>query len=297
MNGIINILKPSEMTSHDVVSFVRKNFNMKKVGHTGTLDPNAAGVLPICIGKATRVAEYFSEFDKSYRGEVTLGSSTDTQDSYGIVIESSDKEVSEEEIIAAFDSLKGKIKQLPPMYSALKHNGRKLYELAREGKTIERKERNIEIYDIEIIKNYGKTKILFDVKCSKGTYVRTICNDIGEKLGTFGHMSFLMRTNVGNFNVENAHTLDEIESLREEGKLETILLPLDTPLMKYKSISFNKNYFEQLKNGMKLRIDNSKSLYEEEEILRVYCEEEFIGVGCIIGKEDESYLRMKKVLV
>lgn len=297
MNGIINILKPSEMTSHDVVSFVRKNFNMKKVGHTGTLDPNAAGVLPICIGKATRVAEYFSEFDKSYRGEVTLGSSTDTQDSYGIVIESSDKEVSEEEIIAAFDSLKGKIKQLPPMYSALKHNGRKLYELAREGKTIERKERDITIYDIEILKNYENRRILFDVRCSKGTYVRTICNDVGEKLGTLGHMSFLMRTTVGNFNIENAYTLDEIEKLREENKLESILLPLDTPLMNYKSLEFDSNYYKKLKNGMKIKVDNSEGLYEVNELLRVYCEEEFVGVGTLVDEANELYLRMKKVLI
>lgn len=297
MNGIINILKPSEMTSHDVVSFVRKNFNMKKVGHTGTLDPNAAGVLPICIGKATRIAEYFNEFDKSYRGEVTLGTSTDTQDSYGIVMESSDKEVSEEEIIKVFDSFRGEIKQLPPMYSALKHNGRKLYELAREGKTIERKERNINIYDIEILKNYENSKILFDVKCSKGTYVRTICNDIGEKLGTFGHMSFLMRTSVGNFNIENSYTLNEIEKLRQENKLESILLPLDTPLMKFKSICFNKNYFKHLKNGMKIRVDNSKNIYKVDELLRVYCEDEFVGVGTLVDKENELYLKMKKVLI
>lgn len=297
MDGIINILKPSEMTSHDIVSFVRKNFNMKKVGHTGTLDPNAAGVLPICIGKGTRMAEYFNEFDKSYRGEVTLGESTDTQDSYGTVVNSSDRKVSEEEIIKVFNSFKGEIKQLPPMYSALKHNGRKLYELAREGKTIERKERNITIYNIEILKNYENRKILFDVKCSKGTYVRTICNDIGEKLGTFGHMSFLMRTRVGNFNIENAYTLDEIEKLRQENKLESILLPLDTPLMEFKSICFNQNYFKHLKNGMKIKIDNRKETYKADELLRVYCEEEFVGVGTLVEKENELYLKMKKVLI
>ena len=153
MDGIINVLKPAEMTSHDVVSFIRKNFNMKKVGHTGTLDPNAAGVLPICVGKATRVAEYFNDFNKSYRGEVTLGSSTDTQDKYGNILETSDKEVSEDEIIEVFKNFAGDIKQLPPMYSAIKYQGKKLYELAREGKTIERKQRDISIYNKEILKN------------------------------------------------------------------------------------------------------------------------------------------------
>ncbi len=297
MDGIINILKPSEMTSHDIVSFVRKNFNMKKVGHTGTLDPNAAGVLPICIGKATRVAEYFNNFDKSYRGEVSLGTSTDTQDSYGVVLESSNKEVSEEDINEVFNNFRGDIQQLPPMYSALKHNGRKLYELAREGKTIERKKRDITIYDIEILKNYNNKRILFDVKCSKGTYVRTICNDIGAQLDTFGHMSFLMRTSVGNFNIENAYTLDEVEKLKQENKLESILLPLDTPLMNYQGICFNKDYYKHLKNGLKIRVNNSKKMYNVDELLRVYCEEEFVGVGTLVNKDDELYLKMKKVLI
>lgn len=297
MNGIINVLKPSEMTSHDVVSFVRKNFNMKKVGHTGTLDPNAAGVLPICIGKATRVAEYFNEFDKTYRGELTLGTSTDTQDKYGTTLETSDKIVSEEAIRDVFNSFKGDIKQLPPMYSAIKQNGKKLYELAREGKTVERKQRDITIYRINIIKIYDNNRILFDVECSKGTYVRTICHDIGEKLGTFGHMSFLMRTNVGNFDIKTAYTLDEIEYLREEGKLEDILLPLDTPLMNYKKIDFTSSYFEKLKNGMKIKLDNIKKLYQVDELLRVYCEGEFVGVGSLSKNEDEFHLKMKKVLI
>lgn len=295
MNGIINVLKPSEMTSHDVVSFIRKTFNMKKVGHTGTLDPNAAGVLPICIGKATRVAQYFDDFNKSYRGEVTLGSSTDTQDKYGVVIDTSDKVVTEEEINNVFEQFKGDIKQTPPMYSAIKIDGKKLYELAREGKTIERKQRDITIYDIKILKNYENKRVLFDVDCSKGTYVRTICNDIGERLGTLGHMSFLMRTKVGNFDIKEAYTLDELEKLKEKDMLETTLLPLDAALLQYESIEFSDSNSKSLKNGLKLRIDNSDHKYTLDQLVRVYSESEFIGVGTFVCREDETYLKMKKV--
>ena len=297
MNGIINVLKPAEMTSHDVVSFIRKNFNMKKVGHTGTLDPNAAGVLPICLGKATRVAEYFNDFNKSYRGEVTLGTSTDTQDKYGTVLETSEKQVTESEILEVFREFKGNMKQTPPMYSAIKIGGKKLYELAREGKTVERKQRDITIYNIEILKNYDNKAILFDVDCSKGTYVRTICNDIGERLGTFGHMSFLMRTKVGNFDIKNAYTLDEIEKLRDENNLKSTLLPLDTPLFQYKSIEFNEADSSRLKNGIRILLDNTDGEYELGETLRVYGVDEFIGVATVVNRDNGIYVQMKKVLI
>ena len=297
MDGIINVLKPAEMTSHDVVSFIRKNFNMKKVGHTGTLDPNAAGVLPICVGKATRVAEYFNDFNKSYRGEVTLGSSTDTQDKYGNILETSDKEVSEDEIIEVFKNFAGDIKQLPPMYSAIKYQGKKLYELAREGKTIERKQRDISIYNIEILKNYENKRILFDVDCSKGTYVRTICNDIGEQLGTLGHMSFLMRTKVGNFDIKTAYTLAEIEDLREKEMLASTLLPLDTALFQYESIECDRSDSKRLKNGIRIKINNNSDKYQVNQLVRVYGQDEFIGVGTFISQDGSLYLRMKKVLV
>lgn len=297
MNGIINVLKPSQMTSHDVVSFIRKRFNMKKVGHTGTLDPNAAGVLPICIGNATRVAEYFNDFDKSYRAELTLGTSTDTQDKYGVVLETSEREVSKQEIEEVFESFRGNLKQTPPMYSALKQDGKKLYELARAGKTVERKQRDITVYDIKILKNYYNKRILFDVDCSKGTYIRTICNDIGEKLGTLGHTSFLMRTSVGNFNIKDAYTLNEIDDLKESGDLISTLLPIDTPLMQYREVNFDKKHFKHLTNGLKLKITNNVVDYNFGETLRVYCNDEFIGVGEAEEQEDGMYLKIKKVLI
>lgn len=298
MKGIINVLKPPGMTSHDVVSFIRRTLNIKRVGHTGTLDPNAAGVLPICIGKATRVAEYFNDFDKSYRGELTLGYSTDTQDKYGQILEESKSiNVSEENIIEAFDKFKGDIKQVPPMYSAIRHNGKRLYELAREGKVIERKERDASIYSLKIIKNFNNKKILFDVDCSKGTYVRTLCNDIGSELGTFGHMSFLIRTRVGNFNIEDAYTLEEIEEFKAKDKIQEIIFSIDAPLYQHDKIKFDKKYLKPLSNGIKLKLDRKKIDYNKENILRVYCEDIFIGTGKITNEDEESYLKMEKVLL
>ena len=297
MKGIINVLKPSGMTSHDVVSFIRKTFNMKKVGHTGTLDPNAAGVLPICIGKATRVAEYFNDFNKTYRGQLTLGYSTDTQDKYGVILENSNNiEVTEEEIVNVFDKFKGDIDQIPPMYSAVKRNGIKLYELAREGKTIEREKRRIKIYSLDIIRNYDNKKILFDVECSKGTYVRTLCNDIGEQLGTLGHMSFLIRTKVGNFSIKDAYTLEEIINFKENNTLEDILMPIDTALLQYRNIVLDEEYFQAIKNGLKVKLNNNIQR-NKEELFRIYCGETFIGIGTIIELDDHSYLKMQKVLL
>lgn len=294
MNGIINVLKPSQMTSHDVVSFIRKRFNMKKVGHTGTLDPNAAGVLPICIGNATRVAEYFNDFDKSYRAELTLGESTDTQDKYGETIATCEKTVTKEQIEAVFESFRGDLKQTPPMFSALKQDGKKLYELARAGKVVERKQRDITVYDINILKNYDNRRILFDVDCSKGTYIRTICNDIGEQLGTLGHTSFLMRTRVGEFDIKNAYTLNEIDELKEQDNLISMLMPLDTALMQYKKVDFDKRHFKHLTNGMKFKLTGD---YKDGEALRVYCSDQFIGVGEVKDTDDGLYLKTKKVLI
>ena len=267
---------------------------MKKVGHTGTLDPNAAGVLPICLGNATRVAEYFNDFDKSYRAELTLGSSTDTQDKYGQVLDTSDKIVTKEEIEAVVETFRGDLKQTPPMFSALKQDGKKLYELAREGITVERKQRDITVYDIRIIKNYDNKRILLDVDCSKGTYIRTICNDIGEKLGTLGHTSFLMRTRVGEFDIKNAYTLNEIDELKELGQLESMLLPLDTPLMHYEKVDFELRHFKHLTNGMKFKLSGD---FELGQTLRVYCDGDFVGVGEVQMIDEELYLKTKKVLI
>ena len=210
MDGFINVYKEKGMTSHDVVNKIRKIFGTKKVGHTGTLDPNATGVLPVAINNATKVIEYMEMDDKTYIAELTLGIVTDTEDIWGNVLEEKEVNVSEDEIINVINSFIGKQKQVPPMYSALKVDGKKLYELAREGKVIDREARDIEIFSIDEIKANGNI-VSFKVHCSKGTYIRTLCSNIGEKLGCGGTMSGLERVQSGKFSLDSSVTLEKLE--------------------------------------------------------------------------------------
>ncbi|MFA5523366.1 MAG: tRNA pseudouridine(55) synthase TruB [Tissierellales bacterium] len=301
MNGIINVLKPPGMTSHDVVNFIRKRLNIKRVGHTGTLDPNAAGVLPICIGKATRVVQYFDDFTKVYRAELTLGYETDTQDKYGVIINKKDVlNISSEKIEEAFNEFVGKILQTPPMYSALKHNGKKLYELAREGKVVERKPREIGIHSIKIVKNYNNNRILFDVECSKGTYIRTLCNDIGKSLGNLGCMTFLLRTKVGDFSLENSYTIEEVEEYALNGNIEKIMIPMDSAVKHYMPIKFQNSFFSVLKNGGKVELSDCSyeiDIKSLERGVRVYCDDVFMGMGLIERLNDKIILKMDKVFI
>ena len=294
MNGIINFYKPKGMTSHGAVNFFRKLLNIKRIGHTGTLDPNAEGVLPICIGKATRVSEYLLTEDKEYLGELTLGAATDTQDGDGQVISRSDKMVSEEEIRNSFEKFKGEISQIPPMYSALKKNGKKLYELAREGIIIERDPRNISIYKLDIEEIFNNNKIRFLTKCSRGTYIRTLCNDIGEDLGTFGYMSDLLRVSVGPFKIEDSYKKENLENLSLT-EIEKLIVPIDYALMKFKEINIEENYYSKLVNGVKVEVDDNS--YVLGETLRVYSKNRFIGIGEVIEKDHLRLLKMNKVFV
>ena len=221
MDGIINIFKPKGITSHDAVSIMRRTLGIKKIGHTGTLDPNATGVLPLCIGKGTRISEYLLDVDKEYIGELSLGLATDTQDSDGKVLKQSHKIVSRDDIYKAFDRFKGEIWQIPPMYSSIRYNGKKLYEFAREGKVVNRRARNVKIYNLDIINIFNNKKIIFYVKCSKGTYIRTLCDDIGEYLGTYGYMSYLIRIGVGDFKIADSYSIDYIKNLTKE-ELNTV---------------------------------------------------------------------------
>lgn len=300
MNGVINIFKPKNMTSHDVVAFLRRKLKIKRIGHTGTLDPMATGVLPICIGKATRISEYLLNLDKEYIGELTLGLQTDTQDSLGKVIETSNKKVSENEIINSMSKFRGNIEQIPPMYSALKHKGRKLYELAREGVTIERQSRNITIYSMDILNIDDNKKILFKTKCSRGTYVRTLCHDIGIDLGTFGYMSYLMRTGTGSFDIENSYGLDYIQSLSME-EINDIIIPMDRALPHIEELIIKDEYYSKLINGAKILFNKDllhKDIeYTDNKVWRIYCKNKFIGIGRIIYKESNSYIKMDKVLI
>lgn len=230
-NGILNINKSEGWTSQDVVAKLRGRLHIRRVGHTGTLDPMATGVLPVCFGKATRIIEYYDDDFKTYEAEMKLGMVTDTLDITGTVLETKPVDVSEEDVIQAIDSFRGWITQIPPKYSALKVNGKPLYKYAREGVEVEIKSRKIYVEDIQPVEvNLGENRILFRVTCSKGTYIRTICDDIGKKLGCGGTMTALQRTQSGCFRVEDARTLPEILKMTDE-ELERCVVPMDETLV------------------------------------------------------------------
>lgn len=230
-NGILNINKPEGWTSQDVVAKIRGRLHIRRVGHTGTLDPMATGVLPVCFGKATRIIEYYDDDFKTYEAEMKLGMVTDTLDITGTVLETKPVDVSEEDVIQTIDSFRGWITQIPPKYSALKVNGKPLYKYAREGVEVEIKSRKIYVADIQTVEvNLGENRILFRVTCSKGTYIRTICDDIGKKLGCGGTMTALQRTQSGCFRVEDARTLPEILEMTDE-ELERCVIPMDETLV------------------------------------------------------------------
>ncbi len=252
--GVINIYKEKGFTSHDVVNIVRKTLGRVKTGHTGTLDPDAEGVLPICVGKATKLADYIAADIKEYKAEITLGITTTTEDISGDVIEKRAVESSEEEVKSAINSFVGEYNQTPPMYSAIKVNGKKLYELAREGKEIERKTRLINIYKIRDIKALGNNKYEFYVLCSKGTYIRTLCKDIGEKLGCGGCMSDLTRTRSGNFYIEDSIKINDFKDMVSQNQLNEILLPVEKVLSNYKTVNIDSKAEKFVLNGNKISV-------------------------------------------
>lgn len=226
MDGIINVYKEKGFTSHDVVAKLRGILRMKKIGHTGTLDPAAEGVLPVCLGKGTRLCDMLTDKTKTYRAVLLLGQETDTQDTTGTVLAEYPVEVTEEAVREAIYSFFGDYMQIPPMYSALKVNGKKLYELARQGKEVERQPRPVQILDIQI-GQVDLPRVTFSVTCSKGTYIRTLCYDIGRKLGCGGCMESLLRTRVDRFKLEDSLTLSQIEKLRDEGRVEEYVVPVE----------------------------------------------------------------------
>lgn len=237
MDGILPLWKEKGMTSHDCVFKLRKILRTKKVGHTGTLDPNVEGVLPICIGSATKVASYITDSGKEYVAEVSIGTATETEDADGIVVESelSEKVITREQVLQALDALTGELTQIPPMYSAVKVNGRKLYEYARKGIEVDRPERKVHIHEIELLsedEEFTGIEPRFNIRvsCGKGTYIRTLAVQIGEQLGYPAHMSHLVRTASGSFTESDCRTLDEIRVLQENGSLETFLRPLESAL-------------------------------------------------------------------
>ena len=226
MNGVINVYKEAGFTSHDVVAKLRGIVKQKKIGHTGTLDPDAEGVLPVCLGNATKLCGLLTEKEKTYRAVLLLGQTTDTQDTSGKVLTEAPVNVGEEEVRETILSFLGDYDQIPPMYSALKVNGKKLYELARAGKEVERQARRVRILEIQI-QEIRLPEVVFTVTCSSGTYIRTLCQDIGEKLGCGGCMKRLLRTKVDRFELADSHKLSELEALMKAGRIEEVLLPVD----------------------------------------------------------------------
>ena len=269
--GILNINKPQNMTSHDVVAIVRKCTGIKKVGHTGTLDPMATGVLPVCIGKSTRIIEYLDMDIKKYRCKMILGLETDTQDIWGKVLkrESTDR-ITESDIRKAFEKFHGVISQKPPMYSALKVNGKKLYEYAREGKKVEVKSRNIYIksLDIEDISLGDEKTVTFTVECSKGTYIRTICQDAGTALGCSAVLCELTRLSSGKFDLSEGITIDELREMSKE-EIEKKLYSTDYPLDKFGKVETDEVNSVRFVNGWHLDLSDCRILkrpvYENED--------------------------------
>jgi tRNA pseudouridine55 synthase len=253
MDGILNIYKEKGYTSHDVVAKLRGILHQKKIGHTGTLDPDAVGVLPVCLGKATKVCELLTDKDKSYRAVCQLGVETDTQDITGQVLNrASFAHVTGEDLEKCLDGFRGEIEQIPPMYSAIKVNGKKLYQLAREGKTVERKPRQVHIYSLTLVDvELEKGSFTFDVTCSKGTYIRTLCHDIGQALGCFGTMASLVRTRVSCFALEDALTLSQIQDRMTQGEEAVLekLLPVDSLFPEYPAYEIKKEFAPKLANG------------------------------------------------
>lgn len=270
--GIINILKPPGMTSHDVVAYLRRLFNMKKIGHAGTLDPAAAGVLPVFLGSATRFIEYTADADKSYRVEMILGYTTDTGDTTGEVISRHTGSLPEiASVVDVLPSFVGNIEQIPPMYSAIKVNGKKLYELAREGVTVNRKSRQITIHSINVVKTLPNG-LLFDVTCSKGTYIRTLCSDIGEKVGCPAVMSFLVRTRVGPFTLEESVSLEEVTAAKDK-----VVCSVDAALSHMPALALTARAAEMAVNGCPVIVD---APHLPASLVRLYdASHRFIGVG------------------
>lgn len=295
MNGIININKSINMTSHDVVSIIRRKLKIKKVGHTGTLDPIAEGVLPICIGNATKISQFIVEKDKEYIAEAVLGIKTDTFDRTGKVLNTNNFIPKKNEILNALNQYVGDVLQTPPIYSAIKVSGKKLYEYARKNIQVDIKPREVKIYGIELIE-YCYPKLKIKVACSKGTYIRSLCNDIGEVLGTFAHMNSLIRTKSGSFTIENTVSLNKFEDMNTL-EIQSFMYPIDYPLDHFKKVDIKESSTKYLLNGNILfqkNITQNLDLFHENEIVKLYSQSNFKGLGKILC---EDYQKIKPLRI
>ena len=294
LSGIINIYKERDWTSSDVVVKLRHMLKIKKIGHTGTLDPAAEGVLPICVGRATQLSDYIMDKTKTYEAELILGKVTDTQDVTGNIIDENDPNVSTEQLAVVLNSFVGEIQQIPPMYSAIKHNGKKLYELARNGITVERTPRTVNIYSVELLHCGTDNRYIIRVKCSKGTYIRTLCHDIGQALGCGACMGRLVRTACDNFVLDKSLTIDEVGELIAKGDF-SFISDFEQAVSKFPVVHINKEFAFHFLNGL----DADKKRYSSEcdikigDIVRVHID----GVFCAVALLTCNGLHVKNILV
>lgn len=303
MDGIINIYKEAGYTSFDVVAKLRGILKERRIGHTGTLDPQATGVLPVCVGKATKLCELMLDKEKTYEAVMLLGITTDTEDMTGQILTEQPSYVTEEEVRAAAQKFTGVYGQVPPMYSALKVDGKRLYELAREGKEIVRKPREVEIYEntpLSFFKdeNGAVKEVVLRVRCSKGTYIRSLLRDMGEFLGCGACMKALVRTQAGAFFIDGALKLNEVEKARDEGRLSELVLPIDSFLIKYPAVTVLPEFERYLYNGNQLSMNmlSEKIQPSDNDGFRVY-DSSGVLVGLYLYRADRKQLHPEKMFL
>ena len=295
MNGIILVDKPKDFTSFDVCAKMRGILKTRSVGHGGTLDPMATGVLPIFVGRATKCCDILPISDKTYIAGLKLGITTDTEDITGAVLAQSDVKITKDQLHKVVGSFVGNISQVPPMYSAVKVNGKKLYDLARQGITVERKARSITIYSINILsEDYEKNEFILEVSCSKGTYIRTLCSDIGRALGCGGTLFSLRRAMAAGFSIDSCHSLEEISSMMEAGD-KSFLIPISEAFSSLERVTLSKRQSQGFINGMKYPLSEKElSIVKPNQRVAVYSfENEFLGVAH--GDFDQNVLRIDKL--
>jgi len=277
MEGVVPLLKPPGLSSSDCVVDVRRLFGEKRVGHLGTLDPGAAGILPVCVGRAVRLFDYLVDKDKTYRFELILGIATDTQDSFGQVTETGERDIPAAVLKAALPGFRGKIEQLAPAYSALKSNGQKLYDLALQGKAVPEKRRPVTIGELTLLRQEGAGRFLLEMTCSRGTYVRTVCHDLGHAVGSCGHMGALLRTRSGPFTVDHSFSVEELGALKAADRLAEALVPCEAALAPFPELTLPGDRLLPTKNGLPTDLRGDRR--RPDGPVRLYCDGRFLGIG------------------
>ncbi len=278
MNGIINVYKEAGWTSSDVVNKLKGMLHERHIGHGGTLDPDAEGVLPVCVGKATRLFDYITVFRKTYLAKIKFGASTDTQDASGTILETHECNITSEQIDGVLNRFTGDIFQMPPMYSALHINGKRLYELARSGETVEIEPRMITVYDISRVGEVKSNECLLRVTCGKGTYIRTLCHDIGQALGCGAYMAHLTREQAAGLDIGNSLKITDIETMIAQNDF-SFIMPTDTAISYMPAVIFDESAYKKLCNGNPIKSGSVISGADTTVFARIYCNNKFFGIG------------------